>query len=93
MAQTAPGAALTGPVTLEQRGTHLNEGTEDHESMMADHMPQSQESQDMVEDGHEDVQDLVPLDNAVAQDTQTRPANEPQWKQTVRLAVPPFQSP
>jgi hypothetical protein len=61
--------------------------------MMADHTPQSQEPQDMVEDGHENAQNVVPLDNAVAQDIHTRPANEPKWKQTVRLAVPPFQSP
>jgi hypothetical protein len=93
MAPTTPGAASIGPVAPEQRGTYLNEGTEDHESMMADHTPQSQEPQDMVEDGHEDAQNVVPLDNAVAQDIHTCPANEPKWKQTVRLAVPPFQSP
>lgn len=93
MAPTTPGAAIIEPVALEQRDTRLNEDNEDHEPMVVDQMPQSYQPQDLEGDGHEGVQNLVHLDTAVAQDFHSRPVNEPKWKQTVSLAVPPLQSP
>ena len=92
MAPTIPGVGTIRPVALEQRGAHLDEDAGDHESVMANQMSQSQGPQDMAGDGHGRVQNLVPLGTTVAQDIEN-PANEPNWKETVRLAEPTPQSP
>jgi hypothetical protein len=42
IAPTTPGAAATGPVALEERGTNLNENNDDHERTMDDLMLPSQ---------------------------------------------------
>ncbi|KAM0706409.1 hypothetical protein Q7P35_005735 [Cladosporium inversicolor] len=76
MAPTTSGAATIGPVALERRGTQLSEDNEYYESMMANQMPQSQESEDMVEDGHGDKQNPEVLDTVAPQDNRT-PVKEP----------------
>jgi hypothetical protein len=91
-ASTTLGANVNMPVVLEHRSTQPNEDDEDHEPMMVDQTPQSQDSQGMAGDRNGSVQNLVPLNTAVAQDIRT-PVNEPKWKKTVRLSMPPTQSP
>ena len=92
MAPIITGVGTIRPLTPEQRGAQLNEDNGDHEPAMANQMSQSQEPQDMAGDGRGHVQNLVSLGTAVAQDIQT-PANEPNWKETIRLAEPTLQSP
>jgi len=87
MAPTTPGADTIGPVALEQRRTQSDGYNEDNEPVMANDMPRPQEPQNMVGNGHG-----VPLNTAVAQGNHTL-VKEPQWKKTVRMSMPPSQSP